>query len=314
MIDINLYKNYRLTLADVHKAYVAESEVFVTAYQAPSAQSSWIKKFLLTFLTATLVFALAAVAVIVILKPFSKPVMPVFISDTPFTLPEEEPKPEYIVVQAIEFADDAVSSVVSGTKRDVTPNIEVLPAIAPIQEIPIPPKVNTVPPEKQLKAEVPKAPPAKTGGKSTVAATPIPTAEATISPVTVRALFSLQLDNATQTEYELLKKMTSEYDTVTVYAESKSRLIPIWRVYLPKRGSGIFIEGAEVAPESSFATQAEAVVFAQEYGSGTVIIRMENDSYLSYNVRVCCMSNEEAKIYAQNSGITDKVFVLRKEQ
>ena len=315
MIDINLFKNYKLSLADVHRAYIEEHKVLVKEVKVYTNQNSLFKKFVLTFLTATVLFGLIAAAVIIIFNPFSKPPPP--LAPRPETPIEEvvevEPESEYVMIQIIEFADTVIASPsgISQPTRNLTPDIEVLPKLT--QETVAKPETNMpIPqnqPSRQETVAVTTPPPARTDRKPAVT-TPSP-------PVTQPAfsatpLYSLRLDNATPAEYEILNNLTAGYDKVTVQTESRYRFTPVWRVYLPKSGSGIFIRGTEVAYESSFPTQAEAVLFAQKYND-TVIINMENENDISYMVKVCCMSSEDAKVYAQKSGITDKIFLLKKE-
>ncbi len=308
MIELNLFKNYKLSLAEAHKAYVADTEVFVTDYKPIAAKSSWTKKFLLTFLTATFVFALIATIVIIVINPFSKP--PVVTQPVEDALPQApppagDPKSDYVRIQIIEFTDTTAPEAPSTARRNTTPDIEVLPSLAPA-----PVKQPTSAPQAATpKTEtVPASPPAK---KETKPAPPAPAAAQAIVPAV--SLYSLQLDDATPAEYELLKNLAAEYNTKVTLTGSNYRSTPVWTVYIPKNGSGIFIENIEVAPEAAFSARSEAVRFAQKYGYGTVIIKMEENTELCHNVEVCCMPMEEAKTYAQKSGITDKIFKLKKK-
>jgi len=307
MIEINLYKNYKLSLADIYKSHIADSEILVTDYQPTPVKSGGTKKFLLTFLTATFIFALIATAVIIVINPFNKPLSPTMpFIEIPTAVPvTEDPDSNYVRIQIIEFAD--TSSGISAAARNTTPVIEVLPSRSPVQGT-TNQKTNSIAPATQKPKITTFTPP------STKPEIKTPPPSTTVLTAPLFSLYSLQLDNATPLEYELFKNLTDTDAAITIQAESNYSSAIVWTVYLPKNGSGIFIEGVEVAPESSFTARTEAVNFAQKYESGTVIIKMENKSYLNYNIKVCCMSLEDAKIYAQNSGVTDKIFKLKKEQ
>lgn len=311
MLEINLYKNYKLTLADAHKEYFVGSEVVVAEKVSTvkiKSGSSGLKKVFMTFFTATFGFAIIAVLVLFVINLFKKPVATVDWIPEEIPVPVEieyDPDAKYIRIQVIEFADTAPTSASPAAARNTTPDIEVLP---PLTE-----KKNSetdvvAPPVQQVKTETVRPPPPQKNRENTAAIHTEPSAPSLIS------LYSLLLDNATLSEYELLRNLAVTDGAVKVSADNRYTEIPVWTVYLPKNGSGVFIEGVEVAPDSSFADRAEAVSFAQKFESDTVIIKMDNKNYLSYNVKVCCVSLDDAKVFAQKSGITDKIFKLKKER
>jgi hypothetical protein len=287
MLEVNLYQNHNLTLADIYRYQESLEVEYDITPLASEKPLSFAKKFLLIFVAALLSFALIATVFIIVYDPFYKP--PVYVDEVtaPVVTPPADPLEGYVKVQVIEFtpSNDNTTAPV----RDTTPDMEVLPSLAPA--------------DKAKPAPKPAAEPAK----PTSTATPAKPAPIKPAPAPVVTTYSLQVSGVSPAEYDILRNIAATHGVRASITHDLSSIRTVWSVYTPSADTGVFIEDVEVAKLSEFDTRELAIKYAETRGV-SIIIRAESKSVALYDVELCCMSSNEAKISAQQSGITDKVF------
>jgi hypothetical protein len=279
-----------MTLADIYRYQESlEVEYDITPLIKKDESLSFAKKFALIFVAAVLFFGLVATVVIVVYDPFYKP--PVYIDEVepPVITPPKDPMDGYVQVQVIEFVPSKTDN--STPIRNTTPDLEVLPSLAPKEDVKPTPLPAKPAPIKEEKPKAPPPPPAKPAAKPTPAV----------------KTYSLQISGINAIEYDTLQSIAASHGVKAAITQDLSTNQTVWSVYAPSAGTGLFIEDTEVVKLSEFNLRDEAIAYAEGQGQA-IIIRAENKTVANYNVELCCMNTDEAKICAQESGITNKVF------
>jgi hypothetical protein len=303
MTGTNVYKNYTATLAELYRREISAATDIgeITLGVSRKDEASFLK----TFSVALVGFAAVAGLALLIINPFKSG------SDFPEYVPETAPKPivtpntQYVQIQLIEFEDapenlEILPSLYNGGDKAEESAAAVSPEITPA---PVKPE-TAVPP----KAAAPK-PVAATPAKP---AAPKPAPKA--APAAAKpALYSIKVDGITPSEYARIKELSG---MINITADRLTEHRNMWALYIPSSGTGMFIEGEEVLPLSYYASKEDALKAAEEKAERGELSILKQESVRSdlFNVSLCCMELDNAKQLAQKSGITDKIFQLRRRQ
>ncbi|GAB7140526.1 hypothetical protein RsTz2092_04750 [Deferribacterales bacterium RsTz2092] len=296
MIKMNLLKNYNLSLSEIYqrKDIPDDDEEELSA---SSLALEWVSAFIKTFVMATIMFSIIAVAIILILDPFYRsPIRAIRASirqDEPLQPALTPNAPRYVQIQVINFAR-------SGTNVDEEPDIEKLSVIA---SIPIVSNSSSVPPPPPQVAPLPNKPLKRIPP-------PPPPPKKVIPPYSGPYTYSVSLANATTDEYELMRELAN-YNNVNIEAmETWVGSVPYWTLYTPDENSAIVVDSKRVKLLGKFRKQEQASLFATRYGTATPIIVQEDRNMRLVSTRVCCMPIDKAKEFARMTGIDDKLFTI----
>ncbi|MDR2869293.1 MAG: hypothetical protein LBV04_02475 [Deferribacteraceae bacterium] len=289
-MDINLLKTYNMSLTDIYKQMI-DADAYDSQY-VPSKGLTLPKKIFFTILTVLVSFGLIGALLVLAFDPFNKPPTPIVQLEVPVDVPPIVPAPaNYVQIQVLDFGDLEIAQ---------QPEVETLPA-QPASETP----ANTRP-----------TPPAR----------PRPTPPA--QPRGTSPYYAVTLSGATAGDYDIITSLAQASSAQAEVVDVRTTMEMRWIVYTPQAGTGLAIANLwtngldtlpaglradmEVAPIRNFASREEAVAYANNYGAVTIIFA-ETVEHPFYELRVCCMELEAAKLFAQRTGITDKVFQLRRE-
>jgi hypothetical protein len=308
-MDINLLRNYNVSLTDVYKN-LSEIEAFTPQY-APSQAASTLKKVFLTLITIGVSFGLIGAILILLFDPFRPTMRYVQLDPEPVVVPDiVPPPPGYVQIQVLDFGFDMPMEGLGDDASQAA--VESLPPIADnetaqvasaqvAQARPTPNRANNRPANRRPTQDAPAA---------------VPPEVAPENPT-----YAVVLASATPAEYDILSSLASTSGLTVEIASSNNTRETRWMVYVPEAGTGITInvpntlgimETLEVTPLRGFASRAEALAYAQSHG-GKTVIKAEEAVHPVYELRVCCMLIDDAKLFAQRTGITDKLFQLRRE-
>jgi hypothetical protein len=300
MTGTNIYKNYTATLSDLYRQevnIVSADLGEITLSTSQKDEASFLK----IFLVALTGFAAAAGLILLMVNPFKKePDFPEYAPETAVK-PIITPNTQYVQIQLIEFEDSPE-------------NLEILPSLYNRDDTAAP-QVDAKPPDNtapdKTASPVKTAEPAKIAPKQTAPVVQKLNTSAN-KGVPKPALYSIKVDGISLFDYNRLKEIAG--GKVNITADRTVEHINMWALYVPAAGTGMFIEGSEVLPISYYDSKENAVRAAEEKADRgePSIIKMESVQNDLYNVVLCCLELEIAKEAAQKSGITDKVFQLRR--
>lgn len=311
MAEINLYKNFNLSLADIYNADVNSLDI-VEQNKAIPAKTGSIKRFIITFFIAILIFAVVTAGVLFYLKTFSGVTWHKG-STVDSTTQETNPDPAttgYVQIQVIEFAGDS-NTPDTGTQAS---HLEPMPVIVRPVEPQEPPSSTSS--ATLTERPVPVEPSAKPNEIPAVKTQPQAAKQPAIPakpPVTV-PMYAIDVTGLTDSDYKVLKSL-ADSKQLKLTGSKETVAGKIWVVYKAQRGTGLFIEGVEVYPSNSFTSRAEALSYAENSTKSgeTVLIKPQDSILESYSAKICCTDIDKAKLLAQESGITDKIFKIRKQ-
>ncbi|MDR2104971.1 MAG: hypothetical protein LBP51_04360 [Deferribacteraceae bacterium] len=306
MIATNIYKNYTATLSELYRQevnVVSPDLGEITLSTSQKEEASFLK----TFLVALVGFAAAAAVTILIVNPFKAGSdFPEYTPDT-LSKPIIAPNTQYVQIQLIEFEDSPADLEILPSLYSKDESAEIQPEQTMLTPTSPPDSLitnKTVEPDKA-------SPPIKSAApKQTSPPPPVQRANPVKPPKPL--LYSLKVDGISLSDYNRLKEVVG--GKVNITADRSAEHINMWALYIPASGTGMFIEGSEVLPHSYYSSKEDAVKAAEEKADKgqASIIKMESVQNDLYNVALCCLELETAKEAAQKSGITDRVFQLRR--
>jgi hypothetical protein len=283
MISTNVYKNYTATLTDLYRRELSAAADIgeITLSTSQKEEASFLK----TFLTAAFCFAVIAGLTLYIVNPFKKEtVFPEYKPEVP--KPIVSPNTQYVQIQVIEF-------------EDAPEDLEILPSLYNKPDETAPRAANDVPPKPAVTASKP------------VTATPQPKPVQSKPALPPSVLYSVRIDGVSPEEYTRIKGLSG---SANITADKLTEYANMWALYVPASGTGMFIEGSEVLPLTYYSTKETAIAAAEKKAeAGEVsILKQETVQNDLYNVTLCCLELDSARLLAQQTGITDKIFQLRR--
>jgi hypothetical protein len=286
MISTNVYKNYTATLTDLYRRELSAAADIgeITLSTSQKDETSFVK----TFLTAAFCFAVIAGLTLYIVNPFKKDTaFPEYKPEVP--KPIVSPNTQYVQIQVIEF-------------EDAPEDLEILPSLYnKPEETAVPRAANnaSVPPKPAVTASKPTAKPVSK---------PVVQAKPSVPPP---VLYSVRIDGVASSDYTRIKELSG---SANITADRLTEYASMWALYVPASGTGMFIEGSEVLPLTYYPTKEEAIAAAERKAeAGEVsILKQETVQNDLYNVTLCCLELDSARLLAQQTGITDKIFQLRR--
>jgi hypothetical protein len=282
MISTNVYKNYTATLTDLYRRELSAAADIgeITLSTSQKDETSFVK----TFLTAMFCFAIIAGLTLYIVNPFKKE------TEFPEYKPEVQrpivsPNTQYVQIQVIEF-------------EDAPEDLEILPSLYNKPE-------ETAVPRASNSAS---APPKPAVVSKPAAAKPAVQSKPSVPPP---VLYSVRIDGVSSSDYTRIKELSG---SANITADRLTEYTNMWALYVPASGTGMFIEGSEVFPLTYHLTKEAAIAAAERKAeAGEVsILKLETVQNDLYNVTLCCLELDSARLLAQQTGITDKVFQLRR--
>lgn len=297
MDEINLLKNYNLTLAEAHRR---EHPVVSAVDEESLLQTTNAKK---NNIKLTAYIAIGAISLFLILvlvfEPFSamQKEQIVSIEKRPIEIETvAEPTPEYIQIEVLQFGEELVSVAPDVTQ---TKNVDINS-----QSTPTPKEVPTgTPAVKPAEANTTKA--------AAQSSTPAKADSKNIST----PIYSLQVSGLNEAEYKIFKDAAKTNSLKMEYKILNSSDNIVWSVYAVQEGTGVYIENSEVKFLSSFNNKDEAIAYATNNINGSkALIKQERQNQSSYSVNLCCTNLENAKKIAQKSGIGNKLINIVREK
>jgi hypothetical protein len=290
MLEIDLYKNYNLTVAEIFKEReAAEKEYEYVPREAPKKMPIW-KKLFIAFAIFIPLSGIISTAIIYVFDPFYVP--PVYAPDTvELAIPKQvDPLENFVKIQIIEFEPE----------EKVVEETENLPVVArPVEPKPAPAPTPSV-------GATSGRPSAQGGQTPPLQPSPAPTPPPPPAPVITQ--YVLEISGINRAEFDILSGIAvSRGAKVSITRDLSVRQL-VWTIYAPASGTGLFVENMEVTRLAQFSDRGEAIAYAEAQTGNNIIIRAESETEVWYAVEICCMNIDDARLSAQESGITDKVF------
>lgn len=288
MSDINLLKDFGLSLADIHKREQPVPEESVEVRAESPAEKASPKSFVLALFGALAGLGVAAVAVFVFFKvSLVPPTVPPRVA-TPVDQAAGENIGGYERVQFIEFTGESL-----GEGEPTSDGVELL--------------TRNTPPAMDEQAPAVTPPADKPVERTPAVIAPV---EKVIAPPPV-TLYALEAADLSEANYQRLRNIAEDM-SVKLAASSKSP--ELWAVYVPAEGSDKVLQGVPVAQSDIFDSRDKAVAFAETLaGIETVFVIKTEGEDKRYSVSACCLGYEDAGLLAEKSGMDKGSYDLVKQ-
>lgn len=300
MHNLNLYKYYDKSLAEVNKEYLYALKNKPVHKTQKSSKRIYA-------LVASIVLA-AGLIVINYTGIFEEKQVETVSAPPPPDLRTEEEKQGYVQIQIFEFADTPVETITEEAAKDDSLENEktVTAENKDKKETALSEVKNTKETAKKEAAKPSAANTVKTAeaGKNTVKKSAAPL---------INKQYTILFENIDERQQNRIKDLSEKYGIKLKIVDAYSSTYSVWKVYERNSNGNTIIAGEKVTHVEDFLTREDATEFAAKRNLNA-IVQQVGVTEKTYNTELCCTDLETAKNIAKNSRILDRIIkVIRVE-
>lgn len=300
MHNLNLYKYYDKSLAEVNKEYLY-------ALKNKPVHKTQKSNNRIYALAASILLA-AGLIIVNYTGVFEEKPVEVVTAPPPPDLRTEEEKQGYVQIQIFEFADTPVETITEEAAKD-DESLE---------------KEKTVTADNKDKKETASNEVKRTETKTAVkkdvakAGSTVKTAESrkvsrkAAAPL-VHKQYTILFENIDERQQNRIKELSDKYNVKLKIIDAYSNTYSVWKVYERTKDGNAVVAGERVTHVEDFLTREDATEYAAKRNLNA-IVQQVGVTEKTYNTELCCTDLEMAKEIAKNSRILDRIIkVIRVE-
>lgn len=301
MHNLNLYKYYDKSLAEVNKEYLY-------ALKNKPVHKTQNKSKRIYALVASIVLASGLILVNYLGVFDEKPVEVVSTTPPPPDLRTEEEKQGYVQIQIFEFADTPVETITEeAIKDDSLENEKTITAENKDKKETASNEVKTKD-TKSVKQETAKA----AGTATSKTAEARKTTKKSTAPL-INKQYTILFENIDEKQQNRIKALSEKYGVKLKIVDAYSSTYSVWKVYEKNNNGNTIIAGEKVSHVEDFLTREDATEYAAKRNLNA-IVQQVGVTEKTYNTELCCTDIDTAKEIAKNSRILDRIIkVIRVE-